>query len=311
VANPLLQIGQKRFRSFSDAAELLVGALTDVVPGTVALTRLESDEQSYRVIEAGGEGVAGLALRAVLPPAGDGIDTDFLRTLGARDWICAPLELSNGKIVGVIVAAGSEPASYGPENEAQLGIAARILSYEWESVELRSELRRLRGRVNAGPDFDADTGLPSRESFLDLMGREWRLAERGTVQSVLLACRVYGDGGDDGGGASDLRQALALKVAAEVLEGTIRETDRIGRVAESTLGVVLIGCRPEDTPSFVARFLSALERVAGEGEDRVQVACGVQPLDGTSSPHEALGLAEAAASEAEPEQPVAEGTAVE
>jgi GGDEF domain-containing protein len=277
----------------------------------VALTRLESDEQSHRVIEAGGEGVAGLALRVVLPPAGDGIDTDFLRTLGARDWICTPLELSNGKIVGVVCAAGSEPASYRPEHEAQLAIAARILSYEWESVELRSELRRLRGRVNAGPGFDAETGLPSRESFLDLMGHEWRLAERGTVQSVLLACRVYGGGGDNGDGASHLRQALALKVAAEVLEGTIRETDRAGRVAESTLGAILIGCRPEDTPSFVARFLSALERVTGEGGDRVQVACGVQPLNGTSSPEEALGLAEAAASEAEPEQPIAEGTALE
>jgi len=305
-ANALLQLGRQRPRSFSDAAGLIVGTLDGVLPGTVALARLEPDENVHRVIEARGQGVDGLAPGTALRPAGEGLDAEALRSLGALDWISAPLEMSNGQIAGVLCAADSSRDVYRPTHEAPLTIAARLLSYEWEGIGLRSELRRLRARVNAGPEFDAETGLPSRASFLDLLGHEWRLAQRGTVQAVLVACRVHG-GGENGNGADGAKQTLAVKIAAEVLEGSIRETDRVGRVAPETIGAVLVGCRPQDTPSFVARFLSALERVSGDDRTKASVSCGVQPLHETSSPEEALGLAEAATRELRPERPAAQG----
>jgi GGDEF domain-containing protein len=302
--SPLALFAERRFRSFSEAADVLLETLADVLPGTVALARLETDERVHRVIDARGRDLAGLAPGVVLPQAGDAIDPDALRDLGAVSWLIAPLELSNGRIVGVLCAVDDGSAGHEPEHEALLATAGRMLSYEWESVELRSEVRRLRGRVNAGPGYDAETGLPDRASFLDQLGHEWRLTERGTVQSVLVACRVA-NGSD---ASSKLRRTLALKVAAEVLEGATRETDRVGRVDDETLGAVLVGCRPEDTPNFVARFLSALERVSGGDQPQVTVSCGVQPLAGTPTPHEALDMAEASASEAAQETRSPEAT---
>lgn len=295
----MLRLGKRRFRSFSDAVELVLGTLTEILPGTVAFARRETDEQVHRVIEARGEAVGGLARGAILQPAGESIDADALRALGAVDWISAPLELSNGQIVGMLCAADRNEGAYRPGHEAMLAIAARLLSYEWESVELRSELRRGRSRESAGSGFDADTALPNRERFLELLDHEWRLAQRGAVQSVLVACRIHG--GENGDEASGAKRTLALKIAAEVLEGSARATDRVGRIGPDTVGTVLVGCRLQDTPSFVARFLSALERVGGDRAE-VKVSCGVQSLQDPSSPEEALGLAEAAAAESEPQE---------
>lgn len=300
-ANALLRLGKQRPRSFSDAAGLILSTLDEALPGTVALARLEPDENVHRVIEARGEGVDELAPGSVLRPAGDGLDAEALRSLGALDWIGAPLEMSNGRIAGVLCAADSRRGVYGPQHEAPLTIGARLLSYEWEGVGLRSELRRLRAQINAGPEFDADTGLPNRAGFLDLLGHEWRLAQRGTVQAVVVAFRVH-SGGENGDGAAGTKKTLAVKVAAEVLEGSVRETDRVGRVAPETIAAVLVGCRPQDTHGFVARFLAALERVNGDDRTKVGVSCGVQPLHETSSPEEALGLAEAATRELRPAQ---------
>ena len=43
---------------------------------------------------------------------------------------------------------------------------------------------------------------------------------------------------------------MALKVAAEVLKGSARVTDRVGRIAGSTIGAVLVGCPLEDAPGL-------------------------------------------------------------
>ena len=290
----LLRLSRRRFRNFSEAASEVLEALTQALPGVVALGRLDPDERAHQVIEVRGEGVSGLERGASLPLAGDELDAGFLQSLGARAWLDIPLEMSDGSIAGTLCTVHPQPDVYRLEHEGLLGVAARLLGQEWESVELRSELRRLRTQVSAGPTTDAETGLANREGFLDLLGHEWRLAERGTVDSVLIACRV--NGGENGNEGIDARGRLALKVAADVLQGSARVTDRVGRIAESTIGAVLVGCPLEDAPAFVARFLSALDRVT-EGQHPIEVSCGVQPLGGASSPEEALGLAEAAAAD--------------
>jgi GGDEF domain-containing protein len=302
----LVRLVQRRPRSFSEAADSVLDALAEAIPGVIALGRLELDEQVHRVIETRGDGLSRLSRGVGLPAAGGGdtgLDAEFLRSLGAQAWLGAPLETSDGRIVGVLCALDPRDAVYGPPHAAQLGVAARLLGHEWESVELRSEVRRLRRRIDAGPGTDPDTGLPSRETFLELLDREWRLAERGTVQSVLVVCRIGGDAaagnGDGGTAGSGAGGRLALKVTAEVLGGSARATDRVGRVGETAVAAILVGCRLRDTPAFVARFLEALGRVSEGRRPGIEVACGVQPLNGTSSPEEALGLAEAAAGEHE------------
>lgn len=307
----LARLAQRRTASFSAAADAVLDALAEAIPGVVALGRFDPDEGAHQVIETRGEGLGRLGRGAVLPArngSGSELDADALRALGARAWLSAPLETSGGRILGVLCAAHPEDESYDPSQAAQLGVAARLLGHEWESVELRSELRRLRRRLDAGPGTDPDTGLPAREAFLQLLDREWRLAERGTVESVLLVCRVGGGATAEGNGAGGAARRLAMKTAAEVLEGSARATDRVGRIGETALGVVLVGCHLREAPAFVARFLEALERVSEGTGVEIEVSCGVQPLDGAPSPEEALGLAEAAARE--PERDPATGTAV-
>lgn len=288
----LAEFGRQRHGSFSEAAEHLVRALATTVPGTVALVRIEQGESEARLIEVAGEGGPEIERGARFRVTGDGLDPEALGALGAGEWISAPLVVSTGNLAGVLFAAGAGGSGYTPAHQGQLEVAARLLSLELEGVELRAKLRRLRGLVNAGPTMDPATGLPNRDSFLQLLEHEWRLAQRGTVRSTLVTCRVIDPSG--GGGGPAARTSVGMKVAAEVLEASTRVTDRVGRVGDSSLAAVLIGCGPEDAPAFVARFLSALERVGGDAAG-IEVSCGVQPLDAGSSPDEVLGLAEAAA----------------
>lgn len=276
----------------------MLNALSEAIPGVIALGRLDPEEPVHRVIETRGEGVSGLSRGTGLPTAGDGddeLDAELMRSLGAGAWLSTPLEASDGRILGMLCAAAAGDAVYGTTHAAQLGVGARLLSLAWENVELRSDVRRLRRRVEAGPGTDPGTGLPGRETFLELLDREWRLAERGTVQSVLVVYRV--GGGENGNGAGGARSRLALKVAAEILEANARTTDRIGRIGEREVAAILVGCRLQDAPAFVARFLEALGRVGEGRQPQIEVSCGVQPLGGAASPEEALGLAEVAAGE--------------
>lgn len=315
----LLRLGQPRSRNFSDAADSALRALSDAIPGKVVLARLEPDGQGCRVIDAQGPGLDGVRRGAVLslagsangdrPAAGDNhdrspdgelLDRDSLRALGARAVLEIPLEMSDGRIVGVLAALDPEADVYDAEHAATLGVAARLLGHEWESVELRAELRRLRRRASTGMDVDAETGLPNRDGFLNLLDHEWRLANRGTVESVLLAFEIGAD--PDQAPTGDAMGRLALKIVAEVLEGSTRVTDRVGRVGPATFATVLVGCRLDQAPAFVGRFQAALRRVTEERQPQVELSLGVQALAGAPSPEVVLKLAEAAAEAPDLEQ---------
>jgi GGDEF domain-containing protein len=289
----LIGLAQRRFQNFSEAADSLLETLTDVVPGVMVLGRLDHDEQVHYVIEVRGDGLDGLRRGTALIPVETGVSPDSLRSLGAADWISAPLEMTDGRIAGVLCAVATEPDAYRPEHAAQLGIAARLLGHEWESVQLRSELRRLRTQVNAGPSTDRDTSLPDHQGFNDLLRAEWNAVEEEAVESVLVVCRITTASNGSGPGPAD---RLALKLAADVLAATVRGADKVGRIGDMSLAAILVGCPLGETPAFVARYLAALERVTG-GRPPIEVSCGVQPLAGTATPIEALDLAVDAAAD--------------
>ena len=69
-------------------------------------------------------------------------------------------------------------------------MAGRLLTYEWESVKWRADLRRLNERLRDPERTDALTGLLNRIAFVEASEREWRLAERGTLETYVLACRI-------------------------------------------------------------------------------------------------------------------------
>ena len=88
---------------------------------------------------------------------------------------------------------------------------------------------------------------------------------------------------------------LALKIVAEVLEGSTRVTDRVGRVGPATFATVLVGCRLDQTPAFVGRFQAALRRVTAGTSATGRAVARRQALARASSPEVVLKLAEAAA----------------
>ena len=306
----LIRICRPRFRSFSEAADSVLGALVDVVPGVLLLGQIDPDEQVCRVIGIQGGGVDGVQKGTILPlgspqngdeaargasgpSSSSEIDRELLDSMGVQAYLGIPLEMSDGRIVATLSALHSGPGAYRCEHVAMLGIAARLLGHEWESVERRAELRRLRGRLPESANVDPETGLLNRDGFLDLLDHDWRLAEREAVESVLVAFRVDGD--SDRSPNGDAMGKLAVKIAAEVLEACVRTTDRVGRLDETTLAVTLVGCRLEQAPAFVERFRAALGRVTRGGNPQVELSHGIQALAGVSSPQEALGLADAAA----------------
>jgi GGDEF domain-containing protein len=303
----LIRLGQPRFRNFSDAVEPMLSAIGDVIPGVIVLGRLEPNEPGCRVIDVQGAGVAGIGKGTVLPlkarangagpepdsqnpwPAAE-LDCEYLQSLGVGASLGMPLEVSDGRIVGILSALDSRVDVYGSDHVAMLGIAARLLSHEWESVERRAELRRLRKSASAQAKIDADTGLPNRDSFLSLLDHEWALTNRGTVESVLIVFRV--GAGPDQPLNGDPRSKLAMKIVAEVLEANARTTDRLGRVGEVTVAGILVGCRIEHAHEFVERFQAALRRVTEGRGPQIELCNGVQVLAGTPSPEEAFMRAE-------------------
>lgn len=303
----LLRASQQRFHSFSEAAETVIGALAGAVPGTLFLAQVEPEEQVCRVLDVKGAELEGVRKGALLPlgppangsghPSSSGPppeiepDWELLSSLGAQSCLGVPLATSDGRILGNLTAVDVRRGAYGCRDVAMLSVAAQLLSHEWEGVERRAELRRLRGRLTESPEFDHETGLLARDGFLELLDREWRLAQRGNVESVLVTFRV----GAGTGQSADPASKLALKTTAEVLAGSARTTDRVGRTGEAGLAAILTGCRPDQTPVFVERFLAAVQRVTNGNNLRIELTHGSAALAGAPSAAEALERAEAEA----------------
>jgi diguanylate cyclase (GGDEF)-like protein len=306
----LARVAERRFQSFSDAADSVLDVLEDALPaGKIVLGQLDREDGSYRVIDVRGHGLEGIERGSVLPwvqGGGNGsngaglsssgmLDPDFLHSLAIKSYLAVPLETSDGSSLGTLCAVGTETGLFTQDHVELLTLSGRLLTYEWESVKYRAELRRLEEQLRDPERSDGVTGLPNRTSFVTALDREWRLSQRGTVASWILVCEVanlgsvrerYGEG----------MAELVLKDIAEVLNGTVRRTDHAGRVGKAQFGVVLVGCKGQaGAAAFFDRFKDALGRVMRARPVGVGVAYGALALEGAASPEQALELAEEAA----------------
>jgi diguanylate cyclase (GGDEF)-like protein len=304
ILDALARTAGRRFQSFSEAATSVLDLVHAAAPGErVALAQIDWEEGTCRMIDARGDDGA---MRGVIVPlaghfpssdgidAGGLIDPQALASLGVGRCSAAPLDASDGSTVGMLLATGAGP------HLALLPVAARLLSYEWESVSTRAELRRLSEIARDRERTDPVTGLANRRSLLEAIGREWELGKRGTVLSYLVVSRIAGRDAlreRAGEAAAD----LLLKDVAEVLAGGVRRTDHLGRVDDDLLAVVLVGCTVEPgAQAFVARCERALAGVTAGRPAPIELAYGFQALAGTQSGEDALAIAEQAAREAEP-----------
>jgi GGDEF domain-containing protein len=319
VSSPILdalsRMAARRFQSFAEAATSVLDLVHAAAPGErVALAQIDWEEGSSRMIDARGDD--GTVRGTIVPlagsfPSADGaeagglLDPEFLAALGFARCSAAPLDASDGSTVGMLLATGAGP------HLALLPVAARLLSYEWESISTRAELRRLSELARDRERTDPVTGLANRRSLMDAIGREWELGRRGTVMSYLVVCRIAGRDAlreRAGEAAAD----LLLKDVSEVFAGGVRRTDHIGRVDDDLLATVLVGCAVEaGAQAFVTRCERALAGVTAGRPTPIELAYGFQPLADTASGEEALAVAERAAREAEPRRagPVEAGEA--
>jgi diguanylate cyclase (GGDEF)-like protein len=306
ILDALARTAARRFQSFAEAATSVLDLVHAAAPGErVALAQLDWEEGTCRMIDARGDDGTVRGVVVPLAPEGGRLDSAALASLGFERCSAAPLDASDGSTVGVLLATGTGP------HLQLLPVAARLLSYEWESISTRAELRRLGEIARDRERTDPVTGLANRRTMLEAVEREWELGKRGTVMSYLVVCRIGGRG-ELRERAGDAAADLVLKDVSEVLAGGVRRTDHLGRVDDDLLAVVLVGCALEaGALAFVARCERALAGVTAGRPAPVELAYGFQALAGSGSGEEALAMAEHAAREAEarPALPVESGEA--
>jgi diguanylate cyclase (GGDEF)-like protein len=303
LLDALARTAARRFQSFSEAATSVLDLVHAAAPGErLALAQIDWEEGTCRMIDARGDDGS---VRGVIVPlagtfpsanghdAGGLIDPAALGALGFGRCSAVALDASDGSTVGLLLATGEGP------HLPLLPVAARLLSYEWESISSRAELRRLSELARDRERTDPVTGLANRRTMLEAVAREWELGKRGTVMSYLVVVRIAGREAlmERGGSAA---ADLLLKDVSEVLAGGVRRTDHLGRVDDDLLAVVLVGCALEaGAQAFVARCERALAGVTAGRPAPIELAYGFQELAGTQSGEEALAIAEHAAREAE------------
>jgi diguanylate cyclase (GGDEF)-like protein len=294
ILDALARTAARRFQSFAEAATSVLDLVHAAAPGErVALAQLDWEEGTCRMIDARGDDGTVRGVILPLSEAGGGIDPEALESLGLSPCSAAPLDASDGSTVGMLLATGSGP------HLALLPVAARLLSYEWESISTRAELRRLSEIARDRERTDPVTGLANRRTMLQAVAREWELGKRGTVMSYLVVCRIAGRSALRER-AGDAAADLLLKDVSEVLAGGVRRTDHLGRVDDDLLAVVLVGCGAEaGAQAFVARCERALAGVTAGRPAPIELAYGFQALAGAGSGEEALAVAEQEAREAE------------
>ena len=314
VLSALARLAERRFQSFSEAADGMLDLLEDELPaGSVLLGQVDSEEGELRLIDVRGGATETLHAGSALPLAagsnGDSgglLDPAALAELSVRSYLAMPLQTNGGGAI-TLCALSSGTDLFTRSHVELLAVAGRLLAYEWESVKWRADVRRLNERLRDPERTDALTGLLNRNAFIEALEHEWRLAERGSTESYLLACRLtnLADVSErHGAGVGE----LLLRDAAGVMEETIRGSDHAGRLGDDVCAAVLVGCKgPEGADAFFERFQRALARVTSERPATLEVAYAVRALGEAQSPEDELRQIEKAARKAQ--ATVAGGTA--
>jgi diguanylate cyclase (GGDEF)-like protein len=298
----LARLAERRFPSYSEAADAVLDLLEAELPsGSILVGRVDWDAGEYRLIDVRGAAAAELQPGSTLPVssndgggAGGLLDQGTLDSLSVRSYLAVPLETSAGAGAITVCALAAGTGVYTRAHLDLIAVAGRLLTYEWESVKWRADLRRLEERLRDPERTDALTGLANRTSFAEALEREWRLAERGSVESFVVVVRLLGLA-DVARRHGDGVKELLLKDAAEVLERVIRRSDHAGRLAEDAFGVALVGCKGrEGAEAFFGRFEQALGRALQDRPASLELDWSLTALAGCESPEDALAAAEEA-----------------
>lgn len=295
VLSALARLAERRFSSFSEAADAVLDLLeAELPPGSVLLGQVDREKPELRVIDVRGEAASVIHPGSTLPLAtsnGNGhglLDPATLGALSVRSYLALPLETGAGG--GAITLCALAPGTdiFNRSHLELLAVAGRLLTYEWETVKWRADLRRLNERLRDPARTDPLTGLLNPAAFAEAGEREWRLAETGSTESYLLACRLVNLAEVTERHGSGVAELL-LRDCADVLESAIRRADHAGRLSDDLVGAVLVGCKGrQGAEAFFERFQQGLDRVTGERPAKLELAYAALALGKAESPEAAL-----------------------
>jgi diguanylate cyclase (GGDEF)-like protein len=303
VLSALARLAERRFTSFSEAADTVLDLLeAELPPGSILLGRVDWDEGELRLIDVRGTVGSSLGAGSAVPlaPGANGgsrgfLDPQTLQQLAVRSYIALPLDSSSGSGALTLCALAPGTDVFTQDHLDVLSIAGRLLTYEWESVKWRADLRRLGERLRDPVRTDSLTGLLNRVAFVEAVEREWRLASRGTLETYVLAFRVSNLAAVSERHGAAVTQ-LMLKDAADVMQTAVRRTDHAGRIGDDTFGAVLVGCKGlEGAAAFIGRYGQALTRVTHERPAQLEISYAIASLGDADSPEAALARIEAEA----------------
>ena len=115
ILDALSRLAARRFGSFADAATAVLDLLESASPGgSLVLGQVDWDEGKCRVIDARGDAVprgTTIPLARGVPAngsaAGELLDGESLAALSPANWLVAPLDAADGRVVGVLLATGA------------------------------------------------------------------------------------------------------------------------------------------------------------------------------------------------------------
>jgi GGDEF domain-containing protein len=280
----LARLTERRFQSFSEAADAVLDLLEGALPAdSILIGQLDWGEGLFRILDARGR-TQGVQTGAALPLVADGqaggglLDPTALAALGVRSYLAIPFETHDGGGAITLCALGTDANRFTSEHVDVLTIAGRMLTYEWETVRWRAELRRMSEQLRDPESTDPVTGLSDATSFSHALEREWTLAQRGSIESYVVVCRAVDlDAAAAQGG--DALARLLLKDMADVLGAAIRRTDHIGRTGSDEIACVLVGCKGRaGVDAFIARFQDSFAHVTSGRPATLSVSYGVRNL---------------------------------
>ncbi len=297
----LARLTERRFQSFSEAADAVLDLLEHELPAdTILIGQLDWGEGLLRILDARGR-TQGVQPGSALPLTGHEhgdhggglIDPTALTAIDVRSYLAIPFETHDGGGAITLCALGTDVDRFTTTDLDVLSIAGRMLTYEWETVRWRAELRRMSEQLRDPESTDPVTGLPDATRFSHALDREWTLAQRGVVESYVVTCR-----------ATNLDEVIAshgeamarllLKDMADVLGAAIRRTDHIGRSASDEIASVLVGCKGKaGADAFFARFQDSFAHVTSSRPTTLTVTYGVRNLGDADSGEDALAAARA------------------
>jgi diguanylate cyclase len=310
----LADICARHFTSLGDAVSSVLTLLErELPPGRVTFAELNYDADEYRILDAHGEGPGVLEAGTRLPlresfcmhmihggapslvghASADPVyaQLDLRRSAGVESYAGAQVAFGNGTCVGSVCAMSTDPDRYDESDLALLTIGARLIAHEWAYVTHDAELRRLAQQQRA-PTADQLTGLLLRAIFVQQLEREWHLAQRGIVETYVVAIKPLGleqVRSTSGNAVAN----LLLQTTSESILAESRRTDIAGRVGDDIFGVILVGCRSIDgVAAFRERLERAFERRLNQRPERLRLACGAVRLTDAPSAASALECAE-------------------